>query len=275
MGKTSLLFEYLGGLRSTARTAFVFQTTGDARDLMRYLLADLGYDGTGKDLPEMHSMLNQVLLDQMPTGGRLVVVIDEAQNLDEKVLESVRLLSNFETPWMKLIQIVLAGQPQLADKLARPSMAQLRQRISFSIRIEPLTRAEIDAYVDYRLWVAGYKGPSLFTAGARTLLAERSDGIPRNINNICFCAMSLAWALNSKNIDTEMMRDIVADLDSGSPVETPELSVKPAVESQQIPPQTLGPLEHFRLEYSHSIESCDAANLNTENTKSTEHTEIR
>jgi general secretion pathway protein A len=219
MGKTSLLYQYLGALRNNARTAFLFQTMSDARDLMRYLLADLGLDATGKDLPEMHSILNQVLMDGMIAGRRLILVIDEAQNLDDKALEFVRLLSNFETPWMKLMQIVLAGQPQLGEKLAQPSMAQLRQRVSFAIRIEPLNREEVDAYIDHRLWVAGYNGPSLFSVGARMLLAERSEGIPRNISNLCFCAMSLAWATKTKTIDREMMRDLLADMDPGSPSE--------------------------------------------------------
>ena len=219
MGKTSLLFQYLDGLRNKARTAFLFQTVGNARDLMCYLLADLGLDGAGKDLPEMHSILNQVLMEETRAGRSLVLVIDEAQNLDERVLESVRLLSNFETPRMKLMQIVLAGQPQLAERLAKPSMAQLRQRVSFSIRIEPLTREEVNDYVAHRLWVAGYKGSSLFSVGAGTLLAERSEGIPRNISNMCFCAMSLGWATKAKTIDREMMRDVLADLDPGPPNE--------------------------------------------------------
>src|SRR6202165_5347594 len=139
MGKTSLLFNYLEGLRNKARTVFLFQTDGRSRDLMSYMLSDMGLDGTGKDLPEMHSILNQVLTEEMRSGRRFVLVIDEAQNLTERVLESVRLLSNFETPWMKLMQIILAGEPQLAERLAKPSMAQLKQRISFAIQIEPLT----------------------------------------------------------------------------------------------------------------------------------------
>jgi general secretion pathway protein A len=211
MGKTSLLFNYLEGLRNSARTVFLFQTDGDSRDLMSYILADLGLDGTSKDLPEMHSILNHVLMEEMRSGRRFILVIDEAQNLTERVLESVRLLSNFETPWMKLMQIVLAGQPQLAAQLAKPSMAQLRQRISFAIRIEPLTSEEVTSYVDHRLWVAGYKGSPLFSIGARTLLADRCEGIPRNINNMCFCAMSLGWATKQKTIDREMMRDAIAE----------------------------------------------------------------
>jgi general secretion pathway protein A len=227
MGKTSLLFHYLEGLRDKARTVFLFQTDGDSTELMRYLLADLGLDGKGMDLPEMRAVLSQVLLGEMEAGRRFVLVIDEAQNLNEKVLESIRLLSNFETPWMKLMQIVLAGQPQLADRLAKPSMAQLRQRVSFAIRIEPFTREEVDLYLDHRLWVAGYKGAPLFSVGARTLIAERSEGIPRVINNMCFCAMSFAWAMKRKAIDRDTMSEVLDDLDPGSPIEKVEKEILP------------------------------------------------
>ena len=169
MGKTSLLFQYLEGMRNKARSAFLFNTVGDSRALMRHLLSDLGLDSTGKDLPGMHAILNQMLVDEMNAGRRFILIIDEAQNLDEKVLESVRLLSNFETPWKKLMQIVIAGQPELAERLARPSMSQLRQRISSVIRLEPFAPEETNAYISHRLWIAGYSGPSLFTVGARLL----------------------------------------------------------------------------------------------------------
>jgi type II secretory pathway predicted ATPase ExeA len=215
MGKTSLIFQYLEGLRGKARTVFLFQTNGNSHDLMRYVLNDLGLESRGKDIPEMHSILNKVMMEEMQLGRRFVLVIDEAQNLTDRVLESVRLLSNFETPWKKLMQIVLAGQPQLAERLANPSMAQLRQRVSLSIRIDPFTREEVNEYVDHRLWVAGYKGPPLFTSGARELLSEFSEGVPREINNICFCAMSLCWATKQKMVDRQIMRDIMADLNLG------------------------------------------------------------
>jgi len=177
----------------------------------------------------------------MRSGRRFVLVIDEAQNLTERVLESVRLLSNFETPWMKLMQIVLAGQPQLAERLAKPSMAQLKQRISFAIRIEPLTGEEVAAYVDHRLWVAGYKGSPLFSIGARTLLAEQSEGIPRIINNMCFCAMSLGWASKQKTIDREMMRDVLAGMDLVSPTGKTDFAPKSADPPKQSVVQNLHP----------------------------------
>jgi general secretion pathway protein A len=213
MGKTSLLYHYLSYLRDKARTAFIFRTDCDSREFIRHLLIDLGIDVAGMDLPAMHDSLNRLLTEEMRTGRRFVLVIDEAQNLDEKVLESVRLLSNFETPWMKLMQIVLAGQPQLADRLASPSMAQLRQRVSMVIRIEPFTNQDVNAYIDHRLWVAGCEKPTMFTVGARKLIAEHSGGIPRNINNLCFNAMSLACALKRTAIDRDIVRDVIADLD--------------------------------------------------------------
>jgi general secretion pathway protein A len=216
MGKTSLIYEYLDRMRDKARTAFVFQTDCDSREFLRHILLDLGIDATGKDLPAMHEMMNGVLAAEAKAGRRFILVIDEAQNLDERTLESIRLLSNFETPWTKLMQIVLVGQPQLAKILARPSMLQLRQRISMVIRIEPFNFEETRNYINHRLSAAGYRGPSLFTVGARRLIAERSQGIPRNINNICFNAMTLACAMRLTTIDHNVILEVLADLDLDS-----------------------------------------------------------
>lgn len=149
---------------------------------------------------------------------------------------------------MKLMQIVLAGQPQLADRLASPSMAQLRQRISIVMRIEPFTAKEVDAYIDHRLWIGGCDRPSLFTPGARKLIAEHSEGIPRNINNLCFNALSLGCALQKKNIDRDIILEVISDLDleplrenpTTTPVQRPDHMVQaprqsvPAVRKQSM-----------------------------------------
>jgi general secretion pathway protein A len=239
MGKTSLLYHYLSYLRDKARTAFVFRTDCDSREFIRHVMLDLGVDVAGMDLPAMHDALNRLLTEEMRAGRRFVLVIDEAQNLDEKVLESIRLLSNFETPWTKLMQIVLAGQPQLADRLASPSMAQLRQRVSMVIRIEPLTPDEVNAYIDHRLWIAGCEKPAFLTVGARKLIADHSEGIPRNINNLCFNAMSLACALQRKTIDRDIIRDVIADLDLEPLREKNIAAPKPEKKSVHIPPVLL------------------------------------
>lgn len=213
MGKTSLLFQFLESVRGKARTAFLFHGATDQRDLMRYLLADIEVDASGKDLPEMHGMLHRVLTEEMQADRRFILVIDEAQNLSDDLLESLRLLSNFETPWKKLMQIVLAGQPQLGETLARPSMWQLRQRVSSFLRLRPLEAKEITAYLNHRLWVAGYEGPSLFASDALTLIAEHSGGIPRDINNLCFQSLSIAFALGKKQVDSSMVREAIEDLE--------------------------------------------------------------
>jgi type II secretory pathway predicted ATPase ExeA len=213
MGKTSLLHEFLSQYRDKARTAFVFRTDCDSREFIHHALLDLGIDVAGMDVPTMHEALNRVLSEEMQAGRRVVLVVDEAQNLDKKTLESIRLLSNFEAPWMKLMVIVLAGQPQLANKLDTPSLSQLRQRISMVIRIEPLTHEEVNAYIDHRLLVAGGVNRALFTVGARKLIAEHSKGIPRGINNICFNAMSLGCALRRETIDRDIVSEVIADLD--------------------------------------------------------------
>jgi hypothetical protein len=140
------------------------------------------------------------------------VVIDEAQNLEPSVLETVRLLSDFETPQAKLLQIVLSGQPELADKLARPSLRQLRQRISVLCTIAPLQAEEVDGYIKRRLEAGGRREP-LFSPGAVRAIAELSEGIPRNINNICFNALSLGCASRVPTIDASIVQQVKADFD--------------------------------------------------------------
>src|SRR5438876_2607514 len=142
MGKTTLLFQLLARLRPSARTAFLFQTQCTSREFMRFLLMELGLMSHGEDLVTMHEEFIRCLLDEAQAGRRFVVVIDEAQNLEPSVLETVRLLSNFETPQAKLLQIILSGQPELADKLARPSLRQLRQRVSLFSALGPLPPVE-------------------------------------------------------------------------------------------------------------------------------------
>ncbi|MBZ5513934.1 MAG: AAA family ATPase [Acidobacteriia bacterium] len=213
MGKTTLLFCLLERLRRSAKTAFLFQTQCNSRELLRHLLADLGIDTGTEDVVEMHRRLNKFLVREAERGRRTVVIIDEAQNLHDEVLESVRLLSNFETPSAKLIQVILAGQPPLADKLASPSLVQLRQRLAMAARLEPFTAAETDRYIDHRLWASGHSGADPFNAEARALIAALSEGIPRNINNLCFNALSLGRALQRKPIDASIVEEAAADAD--------------------------------------------------------------
>jgi general secretion pathway protein A len=137
MGKTTILYRLMEEVHDSERTVFLFQTQCDSREFFRYILSELGIKTPRMGLVSMHKKLNDLLFSEMLTGKRFVIVVDEAQNLEGPVLETIRLLSDFETPHAKLLEIVLAGQPQLAEKLAQPGLSQLRQRIAILRRQSP------------------------------------------------------------------------------------------------------------------------------------------
>jgi general secretion pathway protein A len=216
LGKTTLLFHALHQLREKAKTVFLFQTVCTSIDLLRTLLAGLGVQETQGSLDQLQLRLKEVLVAQARLGKRVVVVIDEAQNLDDSVLELIRMLSNFETPREKLIQIVLSGQLELAERIASPDFEQLRQRVSIFSELTPFSREDTQLYIDHRLRIAGYTfARPLLTRDALALIADASHGVPRNINNLCFNALSLAYALRRKPIDREIIREVIADRDLG------------------------------------------------------------
>jgi general secretion pathway protein A len=218
MGKTTLLFQLLQRWKGYVHSAFLFQTQCDSRELIRYLLDDLGLKIDGEDIVRMHSELNDFLYRETKAGRRVVVFIDEAQNLSDSVLETVRLLSDFEAPDKKLLQIILAGQPELSERLSRPGLAQLRQRIAIPARLEALPPGEVVRYIHHRLQVAGYEGPDLFTPAALDLIAQSSRGIPRLINNICFNALSLGCAMQKAEIDAGVVKEATEELSLGPSV---------------------------------------------------------
>jgi Cdc6-like AAA superfamily ATPase len=180
---------------------------------MRFLLAEIGIENDVQDFVRMHEQFNRCLVQEARAGRRFIVVIDEAQNLDASVLETVRLLSDFETPQAKLLQIILVGQPTLADKLATPALTQLRQRITSLSGLSPLTPQETSRLIAHRLQVAGYRGHGLFTPDALELIAQASEGIPRQINNYCFHSLSLACAERKKIVDSAIVVEVMNDLD--------------------------------------------------------------
>src|SRR5260370_5647485 len=157
-------------------------------------------------LGAMHKKLNDVLFSEMLAGRRFVLIVDEAQDLEGPVLETIRLLSDFETPHAKLLEIVIAGQPQLAEKLAQRGLSQLRQRIGILRHLEPLSVVEIACYIEHRLKVAGYSGGPLFAPDALALIAEQSQGIPREINNICFNALLLGASPRAHTTTPQLAR---------------------------------------------------------------------
>ena len=213
MGKTTLLFRFLEDVRESARVVFLFDldATCEPREFVAYVLRDLGIT-PAQGSAEMHEQLSEALIKENMAGRKFVIVIDEAQNLSEAVLERVRLLTNFENSRGKLIQVVLSGQPQLSDKLLQSSLIQLRQRISTVCHIEPLSAGEIAGYIDYRVKMAGHPGQPLFADDAIKLIAEASQGTPRVINNLCYNALSLCAKLKMTQVDAAMVAKVITSL---------------------------------------------------------------
>lgn len=216
MGKTTLLNKLMDELGDTARVVFLFQTQCTSSQLIGFILDELQIDHSAMDIVAMHRALNNALMGEMLLGRRFVLVVDEAQNLQDSVLETIRLLSDFETTHSKLIQIVLSGQPQLAETLMRPNLAQLRQRIATVSSLEPLGAGETAEYVEHRLRAAGWIGKPIFTPEALEAIAEASKGVPRSINNICFNALHLAFSQGQDTIDSTTVRKVASQLDLAS-----------------------------------------------------------
>jgi|KBSMisStaDraftv2_1062788.scaffolds.fasta_scaffold00361_2 general secretion pathway protein A len=213
MGKTTILFDVLERFNKSAHTAFLFQLQGgDSKDFLRYLTLELENADAPSDMVQVQDAINRLLINERRRGRRTILIIDEAQCLSTSVLETIRLLSNFETPSEKLLQIVLAGQPQLATKLAAPELQQLQQRISIARTLVPLEREETEQYVEHRLKVAGYRGQPLFASEAVSSIWEVSRGVPRDINTLCFNALLLIAATGQKQISGDIMQEVIADL---------------------------------------------------------------
>jgi type II secretory pathway predicted ATPase ExeA len=216
MGKTTLLFDLLRWCGETMRmrTVFLFQFQPTPEGLLRNLLAELGIADDGQNFAGMQEKLNQAILQEAKEGRRIVVVVDEAQNFREPVLEVLRMLSNFETSQEKLIHIILSGQLQLAEMLTSQSIEQLRQRISIIAVLQPLDAKQTREYIEHRLRVAGYKSTRpLFNEAACNMIAEYSGGIPRTINNLCFNSLSLGCALRRATIGRDIVIEVYRDLD--------------------------------------------------------------
>jgi general secretion pathway protein A len=209
LGKTSLLFRLREVCAKSARTLLLVQNRYDSCEFLRHLLTGLGIDPGDKNVIQMSAKLNQALTKQNRSGKRLVLLLDEAQNLEEPVLETVRLISNFETAQTKLIHIILSGHAELAPKLERPA---LRQRLSIVCNLRPFTPEEVGRYIDHRMHIAGYKGESLFTADAKQALAAQTSGIPRILNNVCFHALTLGFTLSRRTIDTETVEEALSQV---------------------------------------------------------------
>ncbi len=212
-GKTTLCRQLLNTLDPNTKTAVILNPSLSKGELLHAILDDLAIDVPGKN-PSQKTLLDQLnifLIDQARRGGNVAVIIDEAQNLDIEVLESLRMLSNLETELEKLVQLILVGQPELNEILKHPRLEQLRQRIAVRYHITPLDRPEIPHYIRHRLLVAGNEKAVEFKEGAIEAIALYTRGTPRLINVICDKCLLAAYALGTKVINREIAETAIAD----------------------------------------------------------------
>jgi general secretion pathway protein A len=216
-GKTTLLRAAMSTLDKNTRSAFVFNSDLPFIQLMALILDELGILGSVTKLSLIGAVrrLNDFAIKQFAKGGNVAIMVDEAQNFDAKTIDGLRLLSNLESGEHKLIQVILAGQPALEDKLSKRALRQFTQRISLRRTISPLVEKDVYEYIRYRLKKVGYDGPDLFSKNAMNMIWQHSEGIPRKINILCDNVLLNAYAMGDKKIKAAAVDEAVDDLTFG------------------------------------------------------------
>ena len=197
-GKTTLIETFLRELEKDVVVAQVNQTQVSPTEFLQAALVQFGFSPFKMKKGEVLSTLNNFLIEQYANNRKVLLIVDEAQNLGNRVLEEVRLLSGVETTKEKVLRIILAGQPELNDKLCSPELVQLAQRIRLRFHLTPLSKADTRAYVQHRLEVAGSQGRQIFSEDCFPVIYRYTGGTPRLINTLCDTAMMAAYA-NDKN----------------------------------------------------------------------------
>jgi general secretion pathway protein A len=212
-GKTTLCRALLEQLDERYSTALILNPVMSADELMKAIAIEFGLPVNGLDRLDTLSVINQFLLQQVERGKETVLIIDEAQDLTDELLEQVRLLSNLETDNGKLLQIVLLGQPELRDRLNNPRLRQLRQRITVRYHLLPLNGPEIAQYVQHRLHVSGGNGTPCFTRPALWRVHRYSQGVPRLVNAVCDKALLAGFVQQRERIDFGMVGQAIRELE--------------------------------------------------------------
>ena len=213
-GKTLILRSLLGLLqRRDVAFALIFNPTLSPLEFMRYIALDFGLHVSGKAKDELIHVLNGFLLTRHQKGLTTILVVDEAHHLTSEVLEEIRLLTNLETSQQKLLQIILAGQPELDQKLDSHELRQLKQRIALRCHLDPLNTIETREYMRRRLQIAGANGAmQIFSGPAIEAVFTHSRGIPRLINTICENALLAGYAKHASTITSEIVDGVAQDV---------------------------------------------------------------
>jgi general secretion pathway protein A len=213
-GKTTLLNKLLDWLhRHKVATAFMFNSRLDDTQFLDFMMADFGITCPSNMKSQVLMRLNHWLLERYRAGETAVLIVDEAQNLSPEVLEEIRLLTNLETATEKLLQIVLSGQPELEQKLQKPELRQLRQRITLRCKTHALTPEETSGYISERLRIAGANGEPIFTPEAVQAIHTYSRGIPRVVNLLCEHSLISAFVDQQKPVPTQTIDEVAREFE--------------------------------------------------------------
>jgi general secretion pathway protein A len=212
-GKTTLCRAMLDALNGQFATALILNPVMSPNEMMKAIAIDFGLIVEGMDRLETVAVINEFLLWQASNNRESVLIIDEAQNLSDDLLEQVRLLSNLETDDRKLLQIVLMGQPELRDRLNAHHLRQLRQRITVRYHLSTLTREEVGAYIRHRIHVSGGNGRPEFSTPAIWRIHRYSKGVPRLINALCDKALLAGYVNQTDKIDYGMVGRAIRELE--------------------------------------------------------------
>jgi type II secretory pathway predicted ATPase ExeA len=211
-GKTTLIESFLAELPNDIVLAHISQTQLSPVEFLQALLVEFGFKPFRKRKVELLAMLKDFMVEQYASGKKILLVIDEAQNLSRKVLEEVRLLSGLEAQKEKLLRIIIAGQPELSRKLDSPRLQQLTQRVRLRFHLGALSKRETHEYITHRLEVAGANGRKIFDEGACDVAFRYSGGIPRLINVLCDTALLCAFAEERTTIDEGLVKAAADEL---------------------------------------------------------------
>ena len=215
-GKTTLINKLLEWLRlQQVATAFIFNSRMNVPQFLDYMMADFGIPTDSRAKSQVLLRLYNWLLDRYRAGETAVLIVDEAQNLSEEVLEEIRMLTNLETFTEKLLQIVLVGQPELEQKLKQPQLRQLRQRLTLRAKTHPLMLDETKAYIQQRLRIAGSNGQQIFAPESLVSVHRYAAGIPRVINLLCEHCLVSAFVDQQKVIEPGVVDAVARDFDLG------------------------------------------------------------
>jgi general secretion pathway protein A len=233
-GKTTLINKLLEWLRlQQVATAFVFNSKMNVPQFLDYMMADFGIPCESRAKSQILLRLYNWLLDRYRAGETAVLIVDEAQNLSDDVLEEIRMMTNLETFTEKLLQIVLVGQPELEAKLKQPQLRQLRQRLTLRAKTHPLSLEETKAYVAQRLRIAGSNGQQIFEPDALLAIHRFSNGIPRVVNLVCEHCLVSAFVDQQKVISGTVVETVARDFDLSDNTSSAAMTVAPPATSNE------------------------------------------